>query len=208
MHHHTSHHISPPTHILKTMTTYTNPTTLFHRHITTTHHRLPPIRATFSGEQPQITHRRRSLLTTSISLLTLNNLINNGHQVALAENWGTRSFIKERFFEPGLSPEDAVARIRQTREGLHSIRNMLETMSWRYVLFYIRLKAAYLSQDLKNAMSMVPETKKGSYVKAANELVDNMSEFDHYVRTPKVYESYLYYEKTLKSIDDLVAVLA
>lgn len=33
-------------------------------------------------------------------------------------------------------------------------------------------------------------------------------QFDYYVRTPKVYESYLYYEKTLKSIDDLVAVLA
>lgn len=107
----------------------------------------------------------------------LNNLnINGNQQVALAESWGTRSFIKERFFEPGLSPEDAVARIRQTREGLHSIRNMLETMSWRYVLFYIRLKAAYLSQDLKNALSMVPDTRKGSYVKAANELVDNMSE--------------------------------
>ncbi|KVI05539.1 hypothetical protein Ccrd_016140 [Cynara cardunculus var. scolymus] len=170
------------------MTTYTNPTTLFHPQITASrrHHRLPPIRATFSGEEPQ-TNRRRfittTLLTTSISLMGLNNV---NEQVALAENWGTRSFIKERFFEPGLSPEDAVARIRQTREGLHSIRNMLETMSWRYVLFYIRLKAAYLSQDLKNAMSM----------------------FDHYVRSPKVYESYLYYEKTLKSIDDLVAVLA
>ncbi|PWA34411.1 psbQ-like protein [Artemisia annua] len=85
---------------------------------------------------------------------------------------------------------------------------MLETMSWRYVLFYIRLKSAYLSQDLKNAMSIVPESSKNSYVKAANELVDNMSEFDYYVRTPKVYESYLYYEKTLQSIDDLVAVLA
>lgn len=69
-----------------------------------------------------------------------------------------------------------MARIKQTREGLHSIRNMLETMSWRYVLFYIRLKSAYLSQDLKNAISIVPESSKNSYVKAANELVDNMSE--------------------------------
>ncbi|KAI3817373.1 hypothetical protein L1987_11163 [Smallanthus sonchifolius] len=191
----------------KTMTTLTNPTTLFHPQITASHHRhhhpTPPTRATFSGEETQAT--RRLIISTSISLLGLNTL-NSG--VALAENWGTRSFIKERFFEPGLSSEDAVARIRQTREGLHSIRNMLETMSWRYVLFYIRLKAAYLSQDLKNAMSMVPESKKSSYVKTANELVDNMSEFDYYVRTPKVYESYLYYEKTLKSIDDLVAVLA
>ncbi|KAA8529402.1 hypothetical protein F0562_033799 [Nyssa sinensis] len=85
---------------------------------------------------------------------------------------------------------------------------MLEAMSWRYVLFYIRLKAAYLSQDMKNAMSMVPESKRKSYLKTANELVDNMYEFDYYVRTPKIYESYVYYEKTLKSIDDLVALLA
>ncbi|KAK1415940.1 hypothetical protein QVD17_31728 [Tagetes erecta] len=187
----------------KTMTTITNPTTLFHPQITTTHHRhRHPITATLSETQP---NRRKLIITTSISLLGLNTL---NSKPALAENWGTRSFIKERFFEPGLSPEDAVARIRQTRDGLHSIRNMLETMSWRYVLFYIRLKAAYLSQDLKTAMSTVPEAMKSSYVKTANELVDNMSEFDYYVRTPKVYESYLYYEKTLKSIDDLVAVLA
>ncbi|KAD1222170.1 hypothetical protein R6Q59_030382 [Mikania micrantha] len=189
------------------MTTITNHTTLFHPQITASHrhrHRIQPTTATFSGEEAQ-PNRRRLIIATSISLLGLNTL-NSG--VALAESWGTRSFIKERFFEPGLSPEDAVARIRQTREGLHSIRNMLETMSWRYVLFYIRLKAAYLSQDLKNAMSTVPEFKKSSYVKIANELVDNMSEFDSYVRSPKVYESYLYYEKTLKSIDDLVDVLA
>ncbi|XP_023754656.1 photosynthetic NDH subunit of lumenal location 2, chloroplastic [Lactuca sativa] len=190
------------------MNTITNPTTLFHPQITISHrrhsHPLPPIKATFSGEEAQ-THRRKFIITTSISLLALNNL---NVQVASAESWGTRSFIKERFFEPGLSPEDAVARIRQTREGLHSIRNMLETMSWRYVLFYIRLKAAYLNQDLKNAMSIVPEPRKSSYVKAANELVNNMSEFDTYIRSPKVYESYLYYEKTLKSIDNLVAILA
>ncbi|KAI3730753.1 hypothetical protein L1987_61929 [Smallanthus sonchifolius] len=174
----------------KSMTTLTNPTTLFHPQITASHHRHPtaPTRATFSCEETQPT--RRLIISTSISLLGLNTL-NSG--VALAENWGTRSFIKERFFEPGLSPEDAVARIRQTREGLHSIRNML---------------GDNVMEDLKNAMSMVPESKKSSYVKTANELVDNMSEFDHYVRTPKVYESYLYYEKTLKSIDDLVAVLA
>lgn len=85
---------------------------------------------------------------------------------------------------------------------------MLETMSWRYVIFYIRLKSAYLSQDLKNAMTTLPESRRRSYANKANELVDNMAEFDYYVRTPKVYESYLYYEKTLKSIDDLVAMLA
>lgn len=104
-------------------------------------------------------------------------------------------------------PEAAAARIRQTAEGLHGIREMLETMSWRYVLFYIRLKQSYLSADMKNAMSIVPENRRESYVRTANELVDNMAEFDRYIRTPKVYESYLFYEKTLKSIDELVAFL-
>ena len=28
-------------------------------------------------------------------------------------------------------------------------------------------------------------------------------QFDRFVRTPKVYESYLFYEKTLKSLDDV-----
>lgn len=78
--------------------------------------------------------------------------------------------------EPGLSPEDAVARIRQTAEGLHGIRDMLEAMSWRYVMFYIRLKQAYLSQDMKNVLSMVPESRQQAYIDAANELVDNMAE--------------------------------
>lgn len=94
----------------------------------------------------------------------------------MAQNWGTHSFIKERFFEPGLSPEDAADRIRQTAEGLRSIREMLENMSWRYVLFYIRLKSAYLNQDLKNAMTTLPKARLKDYVKAANELIDNMAE--------------------------------
>lgn len=33
-------------------------------------------------------------------------------------------------------------------------------------------------------------------------------QFDYYVRTPKVYESYLYYEKALKNLDDIVAMFA
>lgn len=122
--------------------------------------------------------------------------------------WGTRSFLWEHFFEPGLSPEDAASRIRNTAEGLHGLRHMLDTMAWRYVIFYIRLKQAYLKQDMQTALAVVPEGLKKDYVNAANELVDNMAEFDYYVRTPKVYESYLFYEKTLKSIDNLVAFLA
>lgn len=96
--------------------------------------------------------------------------------MALAQNWGTRSFIREKYFEPGLSPEDAVARIKQTAEGLHSMREMLDNMSWRYVMFYIRLKQSYLDQDLRNAFSTLPEGRRKEYVKTANELVDNMSE--------------------------------
>ncbi|XP_022144535.1 photosynthetic NDH subunit of lumenal location 2, chloroplastic [Momordica charantia] len=150
-------------------------------------------------------HRRHIAVAAAIAMATMHVTT---MPLALAQNWGTRSFLKERYFEPGLSAEDAVARIRQTAEGLHSIRDMLETMSWRYVIFYIRLKSAYLSQDLKTAMATLPQARQSDYVKAANELVDNMAELDYYVRTPKVYESYLYYEKTLKSIDNLVALLA
>lgn len=122
--------------------------------------------------------------------------------------WGTHSFIKEKYFQPQLSPEDAVARIRQTTEGLREMRHMLDTMSWRYVMFYIRLKSAYLDSDLRNAMATLPQARRNSYVKAANQVVDYMTELDRYVRSPKVYESYLYYEKALESLDELVAILA
>ncbi|KAE8719390.1 Photosynthetic NDH subunit of lumenal location 2 [Hibiscus syriacus] len=169
---------------------------------------LSVIRASVQPEQNNvmIIGNRRKLVTSFVAA-SLAALGLQGTEVAMAENWGTHSFLRERFFEPGLSPEDAAARIKQTAEGLHSMRDMLDTMSWRYVMFYIRLKQAYLSQDLKNAMNTLPQGRKDVYVKTANELVDNMSEFDYYVRTPKVYESYLYYEKSLKSIDDLVALL-
>ena len=53
---------------------------------------------------------------------------------------------------------------------------MLDTMSWRYVLFYVRFKMAYLSSDLKNAMASLPESRRKKYVVAANEVVDNMTE--------------------------------
>ncbi|KAJ7943444.1 Oxygen-evolving enhancer 3-2, chloroplastic-like protein [Quillaja saponaria] len=194
------------------MSSFTNTITLLHAQIQNKIKSKPckaPLslnQSPFSCKQ-NVTNRRKlvsTFLATSMAVLGVNG---NGTPQALAQNWGTRSFLKEHFFEPGLSPEDAVARIKQTAEGLHSIRDMLDTMSWRYVIFYIRLKQAYLSQDMKNAMTTLPEGRRKEYVKTANELVDNMAEFDRYVRSPKVYESYLYYERTLKSIDELVAFL-
>ncbi|CAH2037800.1 unnamed protein product [Thlaspi arvense] len=159
-----------------------------------------------AGESQQDSFTRRRTLT---SLITFTAIGAAATSSALAqEKWGTRSFIKEKYFQPGLSPEDAAARIKQTAEGLRDMREMLDHMSWRYVIFYIRLKQAYLSQDLTNAMNILPESRRNDYVQAANQLVENMSELDFYVRTPKVYESYLYYEKTLKSIDNVVELLA
>ncbi|EOA38553.1 hypothetical protein CARUB_v10010358mg [Capsella rubella] len=161
-----------------------------------------------AGESQQdIFTRRRTLLTSLITFTTIGGGAVTSSALA-QEKWGTRSFIKEKYFMPGLSPEDAAARIKQTAEGLRDMREMLDHMSWRYVIFYIRLKQAYLSQDLTNAMNILPESRRNDYVQAANQLVENMSELDFYVRTPKVYESYLYYEKTLKSIDNVVELLA
>lgn len=173
---------------------------------------MPKIHAKILASNDDNTNLRRRVFTTVLTVtstsVALGLGLNSGKRPeALAENWGTRSLLREKFFEPGLSPEDAVARIRQTSEGLHSLREMLENMSWRYVLFYIRVKQSYLSQDMTNALQLVPQGLRKSYITTANELVDNMTEFDRYVRSPKVYESYLYYEKTLKSIDDLVAFL-
>ncbi|KAG9451379.1 hypothetical protein H6P81_011344 [Aristolochia fimbriata] len=153
-------------------------------------------------------HRRRSLIATLLAASASATLLTATPPKALAYSWGTKSFLKERFFEPGLSPEEAAERIKNTAEGLKSMREMLDTMSWRYCIFYIRLKSSYLSSDLKNAFSTVAPSRRSAYVDTANELVDNIAELDHYVRTPKVYESYLYYEKTLKSLDEIVALLA
>ncbi|GAA0183164.1 hypothetical protein LIER_30628 [Lithospermum erythrorhizon] len=191
------------------MSSLTTPTTLlnpqFNKANNTQQYKLPRrVQATLSSEE-NVSNRRgivTSLLASSIALGL------NATQAALAENWGVRSFIKEKYFEPDLSPEDSAARIRQTAEGLHSLQEMLDVMSWKYVLFYIRLKAAYLSKDMKNALPVVPQSQRKSYVDTANQLVDNMAEFDHYIRTPKVFESYVYYKKTLKSIDNLVVLLA
>uniref|UniRef100_A0A1D1Y6J0 Oxygen-evolving enhancer protein 3-2, chloroplastic n=1 Tax=Anthurium amnicola TaxID=1678845 RepID=A0A1D1Y6J0_9ARAE len=162
----------------------------------------PPPSSSAAGDLPA-TSRRWAAAAASAAFLAASAL-----RPAAAESWGTRSYIKERYFQPEITPEESVARIRQTAEGLRSMRHMLDTMSWRYVLFYVRFKMAYLSSDLKNAMATLPENRRNSYVKTANELVDHMTELDRYVRTPKVYESYLYYEKTLRSLDDLVAQLA
>jgi photosystem II oxygen-evolving enhancer protein 3 len=90
--------------------------------------------------------------------------------------WGTRSYVRERYFEPELTAEEAAARIRQTAEGMRTLRPMLETMSWKYVLFYVRLKSKYLGLDLTTAMAGVPVARRADYVRVANELVDNMTE--------------------------------
>lgn len=156
------------------MTTIPNSTTTFYRRITAHHHQFSPkLQATLHIEESS--SPRRKILTTILTTSLVLGL--QSTPLAVAQNWGSRSFIKERFFEPGLSAEDAVARIRQTAEGLHYLRPMLESMSWRYVIFYIRLKQAYLSQDMKTVMNMVvPEGRRNSYIEIANDLVDNMSE--------------------------------
>ena len=163
------------------MSSFTHATTLLHAHIKTKHRNtsknnpLPLNRAPFYAEQ-NVTNRRKLISTFLVTSMGVLGVHGGTTPQAIAQNWGTRSFLREHFFEPGLSPEDAVARIKQTAEGLHSIREMLETMSWRYVMFYIRLKQAYLDQDLKNALTTLPESRRKEYIKTANELVDNMTE--------------------------------
>ncbi|KAK7307094.1 hypothetical protein VNO77_39850 [Canavalia gladiata] len=190
------------------MSSFTHATTLLHAHIKTKQRNSCNCNNNAPLPQQNVTNRRKLISTFLASSTAILGVHSGTIPLAIAQNWGTRSFIREHFFEAGLSPEDAVARIKQTAEGLHSLREMLETMSWRYVMFYIRIKQAYLDQDLRTAFTTLPQNRRKDYVKAANELVDNMSEFDRYIRSPKVYESYLYYEKTLKSIDELVAILA
>ncbi|KAH9626171.1 hypothetical protein KSS87_017695 [Heliosperma pusillum] len=199
------------------MTTILNPTlTLLQTKIKTPNYTQNNPNHTQSSQQSSSieksrTFRRKFLISTFLGGLGVSTTTTTGLPLkAQAEDfkWGTRSFLWEHFFEPGLSPEDAVSRIKNTADGLHSLRHMLDTMSWRYVIFYIRLKQAYLTQDLRTVMALVPEARMNDYVNIANELVENMGEFDSYVRSPKVYESYVYYEKTLKSIDNLVAFLS
>lgn len=183
---------------------------LLHTNTTTPRANVAPTKRWSTAIRASQRTRRQSIISTALVGLTAVG----GLQAAAAAvaddtpSWGTHSFIKERFFQEGLTPEEASDRIKQTAEGLKAMREMLDRMAWRYVLFYIRLKSAYLSSDLKNALSTLPPSRRPSYIQTANEVVDNMAELDYYVRTPKVYESYVYYEKTLKSLDDLVALLA
>lgn len=155
------------------MSSFTPSTALLHAQTGTC--RRPAVRASLPAAE-NATSRRRMLSAFVATTSLAAGLHGPGGPKALAESWGTRSFLLERFFQPGLSPEDAAARIRQTAEGLHSLRDMLDSMAWRYVIFYIRQKSAYLSQDLKNAASTLPEGRRKAYVSKANELVDNMAE--------------------------------
>nr|CAD1825231.1 unnamed protein product [Ananas comosus var. bracteatus] len=111
-----------------------------------------------AGPGPARASRRWAVASTVLGAAAAPRAAAGGAAPAEAAEmaWGTRSFIKEKYFQPGLSPEEAAARIRHTAEGLRDMRHMLDTMSWRYVLFYVRLKAAYLDADLKNALATVP----------------------------------------------------
>lgn len=138
---------------------------------------LPKIQAKLSSNEDNVTTLRRKVVTTFLATSLAIGLQGLGTTPqAIAQNWGTRSSIREKFFEPGLSPEDAAARIRQTAQGLHSLREMLEAMSWRYVLVYIRQKQSYLSDDMKNAIITIPKGRWKTYIATANELVDSMAE--------------------------------
>lgn len=166
-------------HTKNTMSSFTHATTLLHAHIKTKHKNTSNninnnVNNSLSSKQ-NVTNRR-NLVSTFLATSMVGVVHVTTTPLALAQNWGTRSFMKEHFFMPGLSPEDAVLRIKQTAEGLHNLREMLETLSWRYVMFYIRLKQNYLEQDLRNAITTLPENRRKEYVKTANELVDNLTE--------------------------------
>lgn len=129
---------------------------------------------TAGDDKPTKSSRRWAIMLTVLAASSTTPLLRT--PPSRAQSWGTHSFMKEKYFMPDISPEDSVARIRQTTEGMHEMRHMLDTMSWRYVMFYIRLKAAYLETDLKNAMTVVPKPKHQSYIKIANEVVDSMTD--------------------------------
>ena len=168
-----------PNHVIQTqtMSSFTHATTLLHAHLKT-HHKKPSTTTT-TTTLPHTGTNRRNLISTFLATSTAVVAAHGSTQQALAQNWGTRSFIWEHFFGPGLSPEDAVARIKQTAEGLHDMREPLETLSWRYIMFYIRIKQAYLDQDLRTAFSTLPQNRRKDYVKTANELVSNFGEVFH-----------------------------
>lgn len=187
------------------MSSLTHTTTLLHAHLKTKHHHIrsntntssSPSSSNTSHHNINSNNSRRKLLVSTLLATSAAALGTKAHgpPAAQAQNWGTRSFLREHFFEPGLSPEHAVARIKQTAEGLHSIREMLDTMSWRYVIFYIRLKQAYLDQDLKTALSTLPDNLHKDYIKVANELVDNMAEvcnFKQFTFTSESDDPYIY----------------
>lgn len=171
-------HTPPKPKLSKTMSSFTHATTLLHAHIKTKHKKPSTTTTTTTPLPHNHSPNRRKLISTFLATSTAALLVHGVTSTpqALAQSWGTHSFIKEHFFEPGLSPEDAVARIKQTAEGLHSIREALETMSWRYIMFYIRIKQAYLDQDLRTAFTTLPESRRKEYVKTANELVSNFGE--------------------------------
>jgi len=175
-----------PNHVIQTqtMSSFTHATTLLHAHIKTHRKKSSSTAATTtttttatSTPLPHTGTNRRNLISTFLATSTAVVAVHGGtEQQALAQNWGTRSFLWEHFFGPGLSPEDAVARIKQTAEGLHDMREPLETLSWRYIMFYIRIKQAYLDQDLRTAFSTCPQNRRKDYVRTANELIDNFEE--------------------------------
>jgi photosystem II oxygen-evolving enhancer protein 3 len=74
------------------------------------------------------------------------------------------------------------------------VDNMTEVRAFAYLNVVIRY---YLTVRFPIADDTISES---SFVCAA--------QFEKFVRTPKVYESYLYYENTLKSLDDVAEFLA
>lgn len=154
------------------------------RHLILTTHATLRVSTKTPSQSTEAPHAptRRTVLTSGGIFLAITSALSARPAYAANEmttgdlKWGTRSFFMEKYFSPGLTPEEAAARIRHTAEGMRTLREMLERMAWKYALFYVRQKSSFLDTDLKNAMAVVPEGRRKDYVKAANQLVDDMTE--------------------------------
>jgi hypothetical protein len=102
--------------------------------------------------------------------------------------------------------------------NIHVKTNLLSKNQHNY-LYYLVKKVLVLLFPNNCMIQFVVINGKLRLERYCNLLLDKLNkcdlimvfstfQMDRYVRSPKVYESYLYYEKTLKSIDELVALLA
>lgn len=113
--------------------------------------------------------------------------------------------LKERFYIQALSPQDAVARAKDSAQDIVNVKSLIDKKAWPYVQNDLRLKASCLRYDLNTIIASKSKAEKKALKSLVSKLFDEINNLDYAARSKSSSNAAKYYATTVSSLKDVLA---